>query len=142
MRILMILALLFSQIPAGLAGESCKFGSPSPYDNVLTKAQLDAVLANRPGADVVLREAAAGQLARTDSPTSRGSKRRALTITSEQAERLIALGTIRMLDRHLDGTTYLTSRTNHVYFVREHWMIGCRMLSQLLIRATSLLRSG
>ena len=67
----------------------------------------------------MLREAAAGQVARTDLPTSRGSRRRARTITPEQAERLIVLGTIRMLDRHLDGTTYLTSRTNHVYFVKD-----------------------
>ena len=119
MRTLMILALVLSQAPLARAGESCTFGSPSPYDKVLTKEELNAVLANRPGTDVVLREAAAGQVARTDSPTSRGSRRRALTITPEQAERLIALGTIRMLDRHLDGTTYLTSRTNHVYFVKD-----------------------
>ena len=114
MRILTLLALLFIQIPTTLAGESCKFGSPSQYDKVLTKAELDAVLANRPRADVVLREAAVGQVARTGSPTSRGSRRRALTITAEQAERLIVLGTIRMLERRLDGATYLTSRTNHV----------------------------
>lgn len=119
MRTLMILALLLSQAPLAWAGESCTFGSPSPYDKVLTKDELNAVLANRPGIDVVLREAAAGQVARTDSPTSQGSRRHARTITSEQAERLIVLGTIRMLDRHLDGTTYLTSRTNHVYLVRD-----------------------
>ena len=119
MRALMILALMLSQTPLASAGESCTFGSPSPYDKVLTKDELNAVLANRPGANVVLREAAAGQVARTDSPTSRGSKHRALVITPEQAERLIVLGTIRMLDRHLDGTTYLTSRTNHVYLVKN-----------------------
>jgi hypothetical protein len=119
MRPLMILALVLSQASLVWSAESCTFGSPSPYDKVLTKDELNAVLANRPGTDVVLREAAAGQVARADSPTTRPSRRRASTITPEQAERLIVLGTIRMLDRHLDGTTYLTSRTNHVYFVRD-----------------------
>jgi hypothetical protein len=119
MRTLMILALVLGQVPLASAGEPCTFGSPSPYDKVLTKDELNAVLANRPGADVVLREAAAGQVARTDSPTPRGPKRRALAITPEQAERLIVLGTIRMLDKHLDGTNFLTSRTNHVYLVKN-----------------------
>jgi hypothetical protein len=119
MRTLMILALVLSQARLASASESCTFGSPSPYDKVLTKDELNAVLANRPGANVVLREAAAGQVARTDSPTSRDSRRHALAITPEQAERLIVLGTIRMMDRHLDGTTYLTSRTNHVYLVKK-----------------------
>jgi hypothetical protein len=120
MRTHMILALVLSQGAAlASASESCTFGSPSPYDKVLSRDELNAVLANRPGANIVLREAAAGQVARTDSPTSRGSKRHALSISPEQAERLIVLGTIRMLDRHLDGTTYLTSRTNHVYLVKD-----------------------
>jgi hypothetical protein len=115
----MILALMLSQGALASASESCTFGSPSPYDKVLTRDELNAVLANRPGADIVLREAAAGQVARRDSPTSRGSTRNAWAITPEQAERLIVLGTIRMLDRHLNGTTYLTSRTNHVYLVKD-----------------------
>jgi hypothetical protein len=119
MRTLMILALVLSQGAPASASESCTFGSPSPYDKVLTRDEINAVLANRPGANIVLREATAGQVARTDSPTSRSSKRHALAITLEQAERLIVLGTIGMLDRHLDGTTYLTSRTNHVYLVKD-----------------------
>lgn len=96
MRTLMILALMLSQGALAAASESCMFGAPSPYDEVLTRDELNAVLANRPGANIVLREAAAVQVTRTDSPTSRGSKRNARAITPEQAERLIVLGTIRM----------------------------------------------
>jgi len=59
-----------------------------------------------------------------------------------QAERLIVLGTIRMLERHLDGKTYLTSRTNHVYLVKNASDDRLQNAFALLTRATSLLRSG
>jgi hypothetical protein len=118
MRTLLILALVLSRIRLATAADSCVYGFPTPYDKVLTSDELKAVLANRPGTDVVLREAAAGQTVRPSPPVSRGAQKRAVPITSEQAERLIVLGTIRIVQTLREGTVYLRSRTGHLYVVK------------------------
>src|SRR5450631_3050406 len=109
MRYLFILVIALSQIQTASADDSCSYGSPTPFDKVLTTDELDAVLANRPGSDVVLREAAASQMARTTSPTPHSPKNRAEVISAAQAERLIVLGTIRTVEMYHSGSAVLSS---------------------------------
>ncbi len=119
MRYLLILAIALSQVQSALADDTCAYGSPTPYDKVLTSDELNAVLANRPGSDVVLREAAASQVDRATSPTPGGPKNPPEAITADQAERLIVLGTIRTVGMYQSGSAVLTSRSNHVYHIKK-----------------------
>ena len=119
MRYLVILALVLGQVPPASADDACAYGSPTPYAKVLTKEELEAVLANRPGSDVVLREAAAGSMAPPRSRSPHSPKHHTSEITPEQAERLIVLGTIRTVDVYHNGFAVLMSRTKHVYHVRK-----------------------
>ncbi len=118
MRALLMVAMFLAHPLLAEAADSCAYGSPTPYDTVLSREELNLVLANTPGADLVLREAAAAQKARAHSPTSRANEKHAATITPLQAERLLELGTIQAAQLYLSGAVYLVSRTHHVYLVK------------------------
>jgi hypothetical protein len=115
MRYLFTLLLAVPTLVAAAESATCPFGEPTPWDHELSRDELSAVLDDKPGADIVLREAAAFQKAMRQPPASDAEMQRARQVTWVQARRLVVLGLITKLQTLHNGSVYLRSRGGRLY---------------------------